>query len=80
MSVGEVHVGQPEELSSGPHQCTGRERAEDEQFALPLALGNWTHPTPRWWITIRRHAGPWKTLILLPCWAVSRKTGRNLSR
>lgn len=29
MLVGEVHVGQPEELSGGPHQCTGRNWAED---------------------------------------------------
>jgi hypothetical protein len=44
--VGEVHVGQPEELSSGPHQRTGRKRAEariSAQVALPLVLDNWTH-------------------------------------
>lgn len=45
MPVGEVHVGQPEELSSGPHQCTGRKRAEGGHLLCFCSLmTELTHP------------------------------------
>lgn len=46
----------------------------------PWSLMTGLIPTPRWSITIRRRAEPWRTLTLRPCWAASRRTGRNSSR
>ena len=37
-------------------------------------------PAPRWWITTKRPAAPWRTPTLLCCWAGSRRTGRSWSR
>ena len=37
-------------------------------------------PAPRWWITTKRHAAPWRTPTLPRCWAGSRRTGRSWSR
>lgn len=35
---------------------------------------------PRWWITTKRPAAPWRTLTPPRCWVGSRRTGRSWSR